>query len=546
MTMLPASPSRLGAAVDCFFLVCITCFIIALAYNHFNLIFHRFPLDYNEAGILVTTSAIAQWVNPYSLESQPSLISLYPVLYNIIVAPLSHVFGNSFELHRAASALFILGSCCLSYFLCRRESGGRIESLAAAALVYAGLLYYSTPIASPNALGLLLFLGAITVPWINGFSARSLGVSIVLGILAFYTKQYFVASLGYVALYIFLGDSKKRAIYFGFASLAVFIPVLFLVHYTSPYYLEDTFFAVQSSAKLAASGGKVIEQLKEYVLIYFPLFIILAIVLGNKLRLRLIANENSKESPQARAYLNFFDFRQPLLLIKPDYIWFCCACSLMIFVLLLGKNNGTHMVYALQLISPFFIVGTLALMCRLKKWRLPLRALLVIAFYNSYVMLPSDFSVNEENWVKIREKIANADDVYASTLVLKEVIAKGDPIYLSGGTRYFLFGSDKPAFLLKADRNKTVGEVWERYVKNIQKKIRNQEFDLLLIDMWMPLPNSQKDKSVDTQTLISQFYKVSDSVQLPLMNKRGGGVFGLRIWTPITSRVTNKKVHGAD
>ena len=80
----------------------------------------------------------------------------------------------------------------------------------------------------------------------------------------------------------------------------------------------------------------------------------------------------------------------------------------------------------------------------------------------------------------------------------------------------------------------------------ILKKIRNQEFDLLLIDMWMPLPNSQKDKSVDTQTLISQFYKVSDSVQLPLMNKRGGGVFGLRIWTPITSRVTNKKVHGAD
>ena len=98
MTMLPALPSRLNAAVDYFFCVCITCFIIALAYNHFNLIFHGFPLDYNEGGMLVTTSAIAQWVNPYSLESQPSLISLYPVLYNIIVAPLSHVFGNSFEL----------------------------------------------------------------------------------------------------------------------------------------------------------------------------------------------------------------------------------------------------------------------------------------------------------------------------------------------------------------------------------------------------------------------------------------------------------------
>ena len=537
--MLPALPSRLGDAADWVFLACVSCFIIALAYNHFNLIFHGFPLDYNEGGMLVTTSAIAQGVNPYSLESQPSLISLYPVLYNIVVAPLSYIFGNTFELHRVLSALFILGSCSLSYFLCRRESGRRIESLAAAALVYAGLLYYSTPVASPNALGLLLFLGAITVPWINGFSARSLGVSIVLGILGFYTKQYFVASLGYVALYIFLVESKKRAIYFGFASLAIFIPVLFLVHYTSPYYLEDTFFAVQSSAKLAATGGKVIEQLKEYVLIYFPLFIILAIVLGSRLRLRLIPNDYTKEFRQQRSYLNLFDFSQPLLLIKPNYIWVCCACSLIIFVLLLGKNNGNHMTYAFQLISPFFMVGTLALMSRYKRWRLPLRALLLIAFYNSYVMLPSDFSVNEENWLKIREKIANADDVYASTLVLKEVIAKGDPIYLSGGTRYFLFGANKPAFLSKSDPNTTVAVVWERYVENFQEKIRNQEFDFLLIDMWMPLPNSQKDISVDTQALISQFYTVSDDLRLPLMNKRGGGVFRLRIWTPITPLVTN-------
>ncbi len=135
--MLPALPSRLGDAADWVFLACVSCFIIALAYNHFNLIFHGFPLDYNEGGMLVTTSAIAQGVNPYSLESQPSLISLYPVLYNIVVAPLSYIFGNTFELHRVLSALFILGSCSLSYFLCRRESGRRIESLAAAALVYA-------------------------------------------------------------------------------------------------------------------------------------------------------------------------------------------------------------------------------------------------------------------------------------------------------------------------------------------------------------------------------------------------------------------------
>lgn len=517
------------------FLICIGFFVIAIAHNHFNLISHGFPLDYNEGGMLVTTSAIAQWVNPYSLESQPSLISLYPVFYNMLVAPLTHVFGNSFELHRAVSGLFILGCCALCYFLCRRSSGERTESFVAAALLYAGLLYYSTPVASPNALGLFLFLSAITIPWANGFSTRSLGVTIVLGVLAFYTKQYFIACLGYVALYMFLGESKKRAIYFGLSCLTVFILVLTLVQYTSPYYLDDTFFAVQSGAKIASSDEKVIEQLKEFSQIYFPLLIILAFSIANRLRLRSITSGQSTKKSCERKYLNFSDFSQPLLLRKPNYIWICCACSVIIFVLVLGKNRGNHLTYAFQLISPFFLVGTFALMSRIQKWRGPLSVLIVFAFYNSYTMLPADFSVKENNWRKVRAEIAKSNDVYASTLVLKEIIAKGDPIYLSGGTRYFLFGNNKPAFLVKSDPANTIPEVWERYVKNIHKKIRNQEFDLLLIDNWMRLPNTQKDSDVDTEALLKEYYKKSSRMILPLMKKHGGGDFSLEVWRPITT-----------
>ena len=245
-------PIKLGIAINSLYLICVISFVIAIAHNHAKLISHEFPLDYNEAGMLVITSTIAHGGNPYSLESQPSQMSVYPPLYNIFVAPLSRVFGNTLELHRIFSGLFIMACAALCFYLCRRDSGARAESFIAAALVYAGLLFYSTPIASPNGLGLFLFLAAITVPWVNGFSTRSLAVTIVLGILAFYTKQYFIACLGYVALYLFLAESKKHAICFGLAALAAFIVVLALVCYTSPYYLEDTFFAVQSGSKLAA------------------------------------------------------------------------------------------------------------------------------------------------------------------------------------------------------------------------------------------------------------------------------------------------------
>ncbi|MFT4520391.1 MAG: hypothetical protein ACI9JM_002794 [Halioglobus sp.] len=531
--MTPNPPTKLGMAINGLFMICIACFVIAIAHNHFNLISHGFPLDYNEGGMLVTTSAIAQWVNPYSLESQPSLISLYPVFYNILVAPLTHVFGNTFELHRAVSGLFILGCCALCYFLCRRDSAGRTESFLAAAILYAGLLYYSTPVASPNALGLFLFLSAITVPWVNGFSTRSLAVSIALGVLAFYTKQYFVACLGYVALYMFLGESKKRAIYFGFASLAVFIPVLVLVQYTSPYYLEDTFFAVQSSAKFAASEEKVVEQLKELSQIYFPLLVILIVGIAHRWRSISLRKGLLEKNSQKIGYVNLFDFGQPLFLRKPNYIWVCCACSLIIFVLVLGKNRGNHMTYLFQLVSPFLLVAIFSLMSGMPRWRWPFSILIVFAFYNNYAMLPADFHVKEKNWQKIRKEISKADDVYASTLVIKEVIDKGDPIYISGGTRYFSFGNDKPAFFDKTNPENAVPEVWERYVENLHRKIRNQEFDLLLIDNWMPLPNLKKGSGVDTETLLKEHYRKAANMKLPLMKRLGGGGFRLQIWRPI-------------
>ena len=82
-------------AINSLYLVCVTSFVIGIAYNHINLISHPFPLDYNEEFHLVITSTIAQGENPFSLQSQPSKMSVYPVLYNILVAPLSLVFGNT-------------------------------------------------------------------------------------------------------------------------------------------------------------------------------------------------------------------------------------------------------------------------------------------------------------------------------------------------------------------------------------------------------------------------------------------------------------------
>lgn len=525
-------PAKLGTTLNWLYLICVISFAVAIAHHHVKFISHELPLDYNETGMLVITSTIANGENPFSFESQPSRISLYPIFYNIVVAPLSHVFGNTLQLHRVVSGLFIVACSVLCFFLCRRDSGKVTESFIAALLVYAGLLFYSTPIASPNSLGLFLFLSAIAIPWVNRFSTRSLGIAIVLGILAFYTKQYFVACLGYVALYLFLAVSKKRAILFGLAALFVFIAVLMMVCYTSPYYLENTVFAIGSSANLVSSNEIVIRQLKEYSMIYLPVLIILTVAITQRLMSNKSVALARSDVDKKPALVNLADWDQPFLGRSPSYIWLCCACSLLIIVLVLGKNPGNHLTYLFQLISPFLLVGVFSLNLDAPKWRWFFRVLIVFAMHNSYFMLSRDFSVNDESWNRVREEISSADDIYASTLVINEILKKGGPVYSNGHTRYFPFGSNKPTFFIKTEPGHTVPEIWERHVDFIQSKIENKEFDLLLIDYWMHLPKSAQESAIDTKVLLKRYYRRVDTISLPLMDRLGGGEFSVQIWKP--------------
>jgi hypothetical protein len=151
-------------------------------------------------------------------------------------------------------------------------------------------------------------------------------------------------------------------------------------------------------------------------------------------------------------------------------------------------------------------------------------------------MLPADFSVKEENWQVVRKEIAAADDIYASTLVIKEVMEKGIPVYENGATRYFIFGKDMPPLFVKSEPKYRVEQIWERYVEFIQSKIKNQEFDLLLIDQWMPLPTSIQDSAIDTKELLQHYYEKTATYTLPLAKRPGGGNYLIETWKPIPTK----------
>jgi len=536
--MTPNSRSIVVLAIHRLFLACSIILFCTLLYNHYQLLTFAEPLDYNEAGMLSVTATIAEGENPYTFENQPVHAVVYPVLYNIVVAPLSSIFGNSLPLHRAVAGLFILTACAIFYVVARRQTNSRQESFAMAVLWYAALLYYTTPVSSPNSLGVLLFFASISIPWLYNFSSRSLCVGLALGILAFYGKQYFMACLGYIALYLFIGVSKKTGLLFGMASLVFFLLTLCLVNYTSPYFLDNTIFSVQDIVEQFSSYATAFRQLLEYGSIYLPLIIILFLEIARKLiGMRSVTDTVTATGPaqDKQSLINFADIDAPLLNTSVNYFWFCFTCSLLVIVFAIGKNPGNHLTYLFQIMSPFLLIACFQSIAKSGRFK-PLYYLLVIAaFYSNYAMLSHDYSSREKNWEQIKQLMSEADDIFASPLVLAEVIRTDKEVYENGHTRYFYYAEEKPQFFAQSKPEETITNIWTKHVNRIYAKIEAQEFDLILLDPWLqlPTPSPRSNIKFDAQALLRKYYYRSEVIVLNLAMRPGGGAYQMQVWKPI-------------
>ena len=528
--------SRASVILNLLFLPLCLLFCAALAYHHYQLITYPIPLDRNEAGMLSITATIAAGENPYSLQNQPTRASVYPVLYNMVVAPLSLAFGNTLLLHRAVVGIFIVAACCLLFSVTYRASGSPRNSLAAAALFYAGLLYYSTPIASPNSTGILLFLLSIFVPWYCAFSNRSLVAALVFGVLAFYGKQYFIASLGYISLYLFLAVSKKRALLFGVCSLLVFLASIAIVNYTSPYFLDNTFFSVKYATGFAASEEALYKQFQDYSQIYLPILAIVLLLVVVRLQDKSRRVKAARADQDKQGLLNLGGMDLPLINRPPDYIWFCLACSIVV-IFTVGDNKGNYLTYLFQFLSPFLLAGTFIGVSKLDKARWLAQLLVIFAFYNNYTMLSHDFSVDDKGWARLQQEIASGKVIYGSTLTLVEILKNGGEVYQNGHTPYTRFAMWKPAYLKGDNPDETAEGVWEAYVAKICAMIAAQEFDLIILDERTKLPKSLSDPQLNGVAYLNKYYRRREVIPLSLANRHGGGKLNMQIWEPKHTRL---------
>ena len=506
--------------------------LLALFWHHWQIIVAPVPLDLYEGTMLLVTGIIADGGNPYTREFQPYAADVYPPLYNLLVAPLSHVFGNSFQLHRSVSAFFIVCAAALAALATWKKSASRQQGFAAGVMLYAALLFYATPVSSTNAVGMVVFLAGLIVPWWRGFSNGSLLFALLCGLLAFYAKQYFILNMAILCLYLFLFVSMRRALILGVMYALALVLSLVLVHQSSPYYLDNTLFAPSAAISGLQHWDILLLQLRLYLHTYAGLLIVLLLVfIGWLARFDARSVLSTVEATPRASHWPGSLFKHPV-----DFFAFCLFWATLIIVFWLGRNPGNYMTYLFQLMSPFLLIGGFTVVAGASgKARLAL-PLLLLSFYQSWSILHKDFSADMNAWARVDGMVAASDEVLASQMLVATLLKHDKKVYQDGHTFYLPLAVNKPKWMLKELEQDRVGTVWAEYIDELYGKIKRKEFDLILVSPWemrgIFLRNPPPDEDITGKKFLARYYAIDERIKLSMTDRHGGGTYDIAVWRP--------------
>ncbi len=506
----------------------------ALLYHHWQILVAPVPLDLYEGTMPLITGIIADGHNPFTRPFQPQAADVYPPLYNLLVAPLSLVFGNTFQLHRGVSAIFILAASGLCGLAAHRYCRSALYGATAAVLLYAALLFYATPVSSTNAPGVALFLAGLLVPWLCRFSDRSLLFALACGLLAFYTKQYFILGTAILCLYLFLYVSMSRALLLGTAFAFALVSTLAAVHLASPYYLDNTLFAPAAAIHGLQTWEILGMQLRFYLVVYGGLLVAVAVCLA-------MARRGARRAAPPGGVRDYFrpagrGWRGPLMERPVDFFWFALFWASLAIVLWLGRNPGNWMTYLFQLMSPFLLLAGLGAVARPGAPRWLVTPLLLFTAFQAWDILHKDFSVDLESWRRVEHMIAQSDEVLATQMLVMSLLRQGRTVHQDGHTFYFPLAVHKPRWLVKARPEDRVEAVWRDYMTDLYRKVERREFDLILVSPWemrgIFRRNPPPFEAVGGQAFLARHYFLDEKIPLSMTDRHGAGTYDIQVWRP--------------
>jgi len=477
-------------------------------------IFLPYQIEFREGAALVLTKILLNGGNPFTIEYQPLAMNNYGLGYNLTVLPFAMLFGNTLIVHRSVSFIFILLASIIVFWSSYKTSKDASLALACAAFVMIG----GEIEAFPSAMGMFLFLVVVLFPFHRSYDKTSLLTVLLVSILSFYTKPYFILGFGIVTTYLFLFVSKKRSVLYGALFLFLFALSFIIVRLAFPLYFIET--VVGNISNTYRSSAHLTEQLIQLFLYFYPALIVVMVLLFRENYL--------KRGGQRRtgSLINFSGWDQPFIGFPLGYLFYSLACSFMAFIFILGPHVGAYLSYAYQLLLPLFFLWLFQKISRDNKFRM---VVVLLVLFNLFIwqkkaLNPGMLKLEDpRTWARLLKVVETSSNILNSPVAASKMVEMGLNPIDSGQTIYFY--NIKPYQL-----NSLIGPSYAdiqsaglNYIETIDHAIENQDFDLIM--------TTDGEKSFYHEELIGKYYFLDKKiiVQMPHTN-RSWKIF---LWRPL-------------
>lgn len=387
------------------------------------------PQEMREAAPLLTTLAFLAWRNPYALATLPDPANLYGPLYPLIAVPFAWAWGASPVAMRLASASCLVIAGATLYRLCRRQGAARLTALLGTLLGVAGWLYWVGPTVRPDGLGLALMLGGTALFLRAPPSWQGFLPALVLWLLAFATKIYFVFPAFVAAAWTFATGRFRLGLAFAAAAVAGLAATVLGLSLLFPAWA-----AVVLGASLGATAydaRHLLRQTLDWALFSLPLLAMLA---------ALVVRAGRRPVRPG-----------PIGLLPPgSFPAFAAGCGGLALLASLGGHPGAHMTYFFHLLSPFAIIALTGAAGAADADPWPRRAMIlafplaIIASADCFPWRIGSFAEAEKDFAEAARLIAAADRPLATTEFAPLLLAAGHRAPETGHSEYFAGALEHP------------------------------------------------------------------------------------------------------
>lgn len=486
---------------------------IRSSFYYYQIILFPFQLEFREGMSLLITNAFLNGNNPYAEMNQPLFHNQYGFFYSVLLLPFSLYSGATLFIHRLINFICILISCAIIFDICYEDGKSFLYSLCASAILYQTYLEQSQSLAFPNTLGVCLMLLSVYIPWKSKFSIKSLIFCIILGIVAFFTKIYFIIGSIYVMVYLVIFRTRREAIIFSLSlSIATLISIIIVGKFFD-YYFEDTILVSYYVGKVYSSWEHLAKQVLHFIILYIGLIIPATFIGIKKYRSRIhgISCQTEKiglNLKKAKKLIADHSGRNSCI-----HVCFIMSCFLIIFF---GRNTGAYFSYFAQLILPFMLIvlfNQFSKSCISRKLSLFLIMITLIRLSLAYPEYTDFYKLlNKDNYSTLEKIVRTHNVMYNSPIMVSIFLADGKNITDSGQAEYFKYA--------KTERSMNI---YERYLNDISDKISNNYYEIV----FEPSGLLSKDANNFKEQYPLNNYKLTGIIPIIMLQQK----WDVKIWS---------------